>query len=77
MPPLLKSIGKQTVGIERLGGGDFELSISSSILPVAAVAVPLRKEPSSLDILYVTLPPEYGNGEWLALTALAASASTT
>ncbi len=52
--------------------GDIELSISSSILPVSAVAVPLRQEPGWFDILYVTLPPEYGNGEWLALTALAA-----
>jgi sigma-B regulation protein RsbU (phosphoserine phosphatase) len=52
--------------------GDIELSISSSILPVSAVAVPLRQDPGGFDILYVTLPPEYGNGEWLALTALAA-----
>ena len=50
---------------------DVELSISSSILPVAAVAVPLRHDENGLDVLYVTLTPEYGNGEWLALTALA------
>ena len=52
--------------------GEVELSISSSVLPVAAVAVPLREDPAGLDVLYVTLPPEYGTGEWLALTALAA-----
>jgi serine phosphatase RsbU (regulator of sigma subunit) len=52
--------------------GDIELSMSSNILPASAVAVPLRHDSNRFDVLYVTLPPEYGNGEWLALTALAA-----
>ena len=54
------------------GAGSVEVSLASSILPVAAIAVPLREGPADLDVLYVTLPPDCGNGEWLALTTLAA-----
>ena len=39
---------------------------------VAAVACPLRRDGTDLEVLYVALPPRYGTGEWLALAALAA-----
>lgn len=40
---------------------------------VAVVACPVAITPEHLDILYVTLPGAYGNAEWLALAAMAAS----
>jgi serine phosphatase RsbU (regulator of sigma subunit)/pSer/pThr/pTyr-binding forkhead associated (FHA) protein len=52
---------------------DVEVSISPSIMALAAIACPLRGEQGGedLDLLYVVLPPEYGTGEWLALVSLA------
>jgi len=38
---------------------------------MSALACPLRSTARVLDILYVVLPPEYGNAEWLALATLA------
>ena len=48
-----------------------ELSISPDVMAVAAVACPVRSDPSSIDILYVIVPPECGTSEWLALASLA------
>ena len=39
---------------------------------MAAVACAIRKRDRYLDLLYVTVPAEYGTQEWLALIALAA-----
>ena len=51
---------------------DFaELSISAEVMSISALAVPIRSEKQSTDLLYVILPPEYGTAEWLALAALA------
>lgn len=61
------------------GPNMLELSISMAIDPVCAVAVPLTGQAgvavapdASFDLLYVTFPPMYGTGEWLAIAALAA-----
>jgi serine phosphatase RsbU (regulator of sigma subunit) len=45
------------------GGGDASMS---------AVACPLHADEHVVDFLYVTLPPQYGTHEWLAIAALAA-----
>ncbi len=50
----------------------IEISISPSIMAVAAVACPLHEDADDLDLLYAVLPPQYGTGEWLALASLAA-----
>lgn len=52
-----------------------EMSIAPGGASVSAVACPLAITASLdefLDVLYVTLPPQYGTGEWLAVTAVAA-----
>lgn len=51
---------------------NVEMSIAASVKALAAVACPLRKDERGLELLYVTLPPQYGTGEWLALASLAA-----
>ena len=43
MPPLLKSIGKQTVGIERLGGGDDPLGAGGGAALAALVDRQLQR----------------------------------
>lgn len=48
-----------------------ELSISPDVMAVAAVACPVRSDPTSIDVLYVIVPPECGTSEWLALASLA------
>ncbi|HUO09200.1 MAG TPA: SpoIIE family protein phosphatase [Phycisphaerae bacterium] len=51
---------------------DFaELSISSDVMAISAVAVPVRSEKTYMDLLYVVFPPECATSEWLALAALA------
>jgi sigma-B regulation protein RsbU (phosphoserine phosphatase) len=52
--------------------GAIELSLSAETCPLAAIACPVRVSERSMDVLYLTLPPEYGTSEWLALVALAA-----
>lgn len=51
----------------------IEVSISPDVVSVSALACPVG-EPTSdlLDVLYVTLPPQYGTPEWLAVASLAA-----
>src|SRR5262249_23604430 len=53
---------------------NLELTISSDVLELSAIACPLRQDDRSMDLLYVTLPPQFGTDEWLALMALAAEA---
>jgi len=48
-----------------------ELSLAADVMTISAVACPIKSEPTYTDLLYVLFPPEYGNSEWLALTALA------
>ncbi len=50
----------------------IEVSISPDVVSVSAVACPIG-EPTIdlLDVLYVTLPPQYGTPEWLAVASLA------
>ena len=50
---------------------NVELSISPTVLAMAAVACPVAKKARSLDVLYVLLPPMLGSAEWLALVNLA------
>lgn len=52
----------------------LELTLSAEVVPLSAVACPLGREGNALDLLYVTLPPQFGSVEWLALIALAAEA---
>jgi pSer/pThr/pTyr-binding forkhead associated (FHA) protein len=48
-----------------------ELSLSSDVMTISAVAVPIKSENTYTDLLYIVFPPEYGTSEWLALAALA------
>jgi serine phosphatase RsbU (regulator of sigma subunit)/pSer/pThr/pTyr-binding forkhead associated (FHA) protein len=65
--------GPQPPGALRGGAADMaELSISSDVMSVSAIACPIKSEQHYTDLLYVLFPPEYGNSEWLALTSLAA-----
>lgn len=48
-----------------------ELSLASDVMTISAVACPVKSEKTYTDLLYVLFPPQYGNSEWLALTALA------
>jgi hypothetical protein len=48
-----------------------EISLSSDVMAISAVAVPILSEKNYTDLLYVVFPPEYGTSEWLALAALA------
>jgi sigma-B regulation protein RsbU (phosphoserine phosphatase) len=51
----------------------IEVSISPDVVSVSAVACPVGEPtPDLLDVLYVTLPPQYGTPEWLAVASLAA-----
>lgn len=52
---------------------DLDLSLPAAELEMAAVACPLRDGSQTLDVLYVTLPPQLGNTSFLALAALAAA----
>jgi serine phosphatase RsbU (regulator of sigma subunit) len=53
------------------GGTNIEMSIAVHVMALAAIACPIRVDADTLDLLYVTLPPQYGTGEWLAMTSLA------
>jgi serine phosphatase RsbU (regulator of sigma subunit) len=50
---------------------NVEVSISPQVMAMAAVACPVLKQPTFLDVLYVMLPPTLGSAEWLALVNLA------
>ena len=52
---------------------DVEISIAPGAMAMSAIACPLgQADGDLLDLLYVTLPPQYGTGEWLALASMAA-----
>ncbi|MEZ0265001.1 MAG: SpoIIE family protein phosphatase [Phycisphaerae bacterium] len=54
------------------GQHNIELSISADVVEMSVVAVPLRVDEQTVDLLYVSLAPECGHSDWLALVALAA-----
>lgn len=54
------------------GGSDVvELSIVAAVRAMAAIACPMARDEESMEILYLTLPANFGTSEWLALAALA------
>lgn len=76
---LLRAIGQKDEPLMASNADSFvgrmaEISLSPDVMPIAAVACPIRSEESHVDALYVILPPEFGTGEWLALAALATKA---
>jgi serine phosphatase RsbU (regulator of sigma subunit) len=50
---------------------DLQVSIAPSVMSLAAVASPLSRTATHIDLVYVVLPPEYGTGEWLAMAVMA------
>ena len=52
---------------------DLDLSLPAAELEMAATACPLRTGSQTLDVLYLTLPPQLGSTSFLALAALAAA----
>jgi pSer/pThr/pTyr-binding forkhead associated (FHA) protein len=56
------------------GGGNkpsVELTMSRDVMALWVVACPLDIQDDEMDVLYVTLPPEFGSVEWLSLISLA------
>ena len=53
-------------------GMNVDISISPQVNAMAAVACPLMKSATEIEVLYVMLPPALGGPEWLALVNLAA-----
>jgi sigma-B regulation protein RsbU (phosphoserine phosphatase) len=73
--PVIASSGASTS--RTAGEGVLAMSISGSEAPVlAAIACPIYIDNDTIDILYVTFPPEFGTNEWLALANLAAEQFT-
>jgi serine phosphatase RsbU (regulator of sigma subunit)/pSer/pThr/pTyr-binding forkhead associated (FHA) protein len=59
--------------LERPGGQSaIELTMAREVMALWVVACPIGRDETSLDAIYVTLPPECGGSEWLSLIALAA-----
>ncbi|HRI07280.1 MAG TPA: PP2C family protein-serine/threonine phosphatase, partial [Nannocystaceae bacterium] len=52
-------------------GGKDLLKLSVVVRAMSAVAVPIGGDEGHLDLLYVTLPSNFGTAEWLALVSLA------
>lgn len=52
-------------------GRQVTMSVSPTELPIAAVACPLRVDAKTMEVLYVTFPPQCALPEWLVLTDLA------
>jgi serine phosphatase RsbU (regulator of sigma subunit) len=54
---------------------NIELSIAPDVMQLTAIAIPLPGfapgNPTQLELLYAVFPPQYGTGEWLALSSLA------
>jgi serine phosphatase RsbU (regulator of sigma subunit) len=50
---------------------DVKLSVSPEVMPISVLACPIEISSENLDLLTVTMPPEFGTPEWLALAALA------
>ncbi|HYE20731.1 MAG TPA: SpoIIE family protein phosphatase [Tepidisphaeraceae bacterium] len=51
---------------------DVQMSVVSSAMPSTTIACPLTRGADHFDLIYVSLPPQFGTGEWLALASLAA-----
>jgi serine phosphatase RsbU (regulator of sigma subunit)/pSer/pThr/pTyr-binding forkhead associated (FHA) protein len=49
---------------------DVEMSLPGAVTALSALACPLNSG-STMDLLYVVLPPQFGTREWLALASLA------
>ena len=49
-----------------------ELTMSRDVMALWVVCCPLRLDEAMMNLLYVTLPPDFGSVEWLGLIALAA-----
>lgn len=56
-----------------IGPVDLAISLPAVHQALCAIACPLREVGPWLDLLYLVLPPQFGSGEWLALTAYAAA----
>jgi serine phosphatase RsbU (regulator of sigma subunit) len=59
------------VGLPAHAEVNVEVSISPNVMAMAAVACPVARTDTAIDVLYVMLPPSFGSGEWLALVNLA------
>lgn len=67
-PIMASNVGRKT-------DTDVEMSISPDVASLAALACPIagtEDAAGAMDVLYVTLPPQYGTSEWLAVATLAA-----
>jgi sigma-B regulation protein RsbU (phosphoserine phosphatase) len=53
------------------GPVDISLSLAPDAQAVAAIACPIRLDVNAIDVLVVTLPPDRGTADWLALASLA------
>jgi serine phosphatase RsbU (regulator of sigma subunit) len=74
---VLRAVGRKREAVlagNAQGPADVQVSIAVDVVPMATVACPLSDEDDGvqMDLLYAVLPPEYGTGEWLALTVMAA-----
>jgi serine phosphatase RsbU (regulator of sigma subunit) len=72
---LLRAVARQGEAVlagSASSAADVEISIAPGAMAMAAIACPINQQDDLLDLLYVTVPPQYGTGEWLALASLAA-----
>jgi sigma-B regulation protein RsbU (phosphoserine phosphatase) len=72
---LLRAVARQGEAVlagSASSAADVEISIAPGSMALAAIACPIHEQGDVLDLLYVTVPPQYGTGEWLALASLAA-----
>jgi serine phosphatase RsbU (regulator of sigma subunit) len=72
---LLRAVARQGEAVmagSASSAADVEISIAPGSMAMAAIACPMHQQDDLLDLLYVTVPPQYGTGEWLALASLAA-----
>lgn len=63
--------GSPVVASTSDSGGKDLLKLSVVVRAMSAVAVPIGGDEGHLDLLYVTLPSNFGTAEWLALVSLA------
>ena len=65
----------QRKGVAALASSDPDMGSSvtelSAVSSIAAIACPLRVDDQEIDLLYMTVPTQYGTTEWLNLAALA------
>jgi serine phosphatase RsbU (regulator of sigma subunit) len=74
---VLRAVGRKHEAVlagNAQGPADVQVSIAVDVVPMATVACPLTDAVAAsgeMELLYAVLPPEYGTGEWLALTVMA------